>query len=237
MGRFLDKGGLVRAIEPTPINRLLAIAGLGGILAGVLLVGVLHVVPPSDAVSPVSRTISEYALLDNGWVFVTAVGILAAGSAAVLVASVLVGLVRVDSVACVTLAAWCLGLAGVILFPKHNWSVGPSASGDVHRVASLIAFLSLPVAAILVGRAWRDHPRWHAHATTILCLGVVSLLSFSPIAYAILTEPLTGVRWWRAIPLGAVERILALSEVITVLALGWWSAQAGRTASVAQPRP
>ena len=135
----------MQAIEPTPVNRLLAIAGLGGILAGALLVGVLHVVPPSDAVSPVSRTISEYALLDNGWVFVTAVGVLAAGSAAVLVASVRVGLVRVGSWASVTLAAWCLGLAGVILFPKHNWSVGPSASGDVHRVASLIAFLSLPV--------------------------------------------------------------------------------------------
>ena len=33
---------------------------------------------------------------------------------------------------------------------------------------------------------------------------------------AIVTEPLTGVRWWRAIPLGAVERLLALSEVITI---------------------
>jgi hypothetical protein len=51
-------------------------------------------------------------------------------------------------------------------------------------------------------------------------------LCFSPIVIAILTEPWTGVRWWRAIPLGAVERALALAEVATVLALGWWAARA-----------
>jgi len=38
----------------------------------------------------------------------------------------------------------------------------------------------------------------------------------------------TGVRWWRAIPLGAVERTLALVEVVTVLALGWWASRAAR---------
>jgi hypothetical protein len=48
------------------------------------LLGVLHVVEPSSRVSPVRRTISEYALLDNGWVFDVAVLMLAAGSLAVL---------------------------------------------------------------------------------------------------------------------------------------------------------
>ena len=112
----------------------------------------------------------------------------------------------------------------MILFPKHNWSVGPSANGDIHRVASLVAFLSLPVAALLLGRAWLRHPRWRVPARTALCFGMLSLLFFSPIAIAILVEPFTGVRWWRAIPLGAVERLLALSEVATVFVLGWWSA-------------
>jgi hypothetical protein len=49
-------------------------------------VGLLRLVPPSAQVSPFYRTISEYALLDNGWVFNAAVLTLAAGSAAILAA-------------------------------------------------------------------------------------------------------------------------------------------------------
>ena len=51
---------------------------------------------------------------------------------------------------------------------------------------------------------------------------------FGVIVGAVLLEPVTGVRWWRAIPLGAVERTLALVEVVTVLALGWWASRAAR---------
>ena len=100
-------------------------------------------------------------------------------------------------------------------------------SGDVHRVASLLGALSLPLAALLVARAWRGHPRWRAHAAWVGGLGLLCLLCFSPIVYAVLAEPVTGVRWWRAIPLGAVERAMGASWVVTVVALGWWAIRAG----------
>ncbi len=80
--------------------------------------------------------------------------LLAAGSAAIGVALVRAGVFRARSGAAVALALWVAGLVGVVLFEKHNWSAGPSISGDVHRAASLLAFLSLPVAAVLAGRPW-----------------------------------------------------------------------------------
>jgi hypothetical protein len=55
----------------------------------------------------------------------------------------------------------------------------------------------------------------------------VSLLCFAPILWAVLAEPWTGVRWWRAIPLGGVERLLGLAEVVTVLLLAWWVFRGG----------
>jgi hypothetical protein len=61
---------------------------------------------------------------------------------------------------------------------------------------------------------------------------LVSFLCFTPILWAVLAEPWTGVRWWRAIPLGAVERLLGLAEMATLLLLAWWASRAARV-----PRP
>lgn len=194
--------------------------------AGVL-VGALHVIPPSASLSPIRRTMSEYALLETGWVFDTAVLALAGGGGAVLVALVGVRLTAAVSAVSAALLLGVAGLVGIVMFPKHNWSVGPSVHGDIHRVASVVAFLSLPAAAVLLARAWLRHPSWRGHAYCTLSLGVFALLCFSPIAVAL--EPYTGVRWWRAIPLGAVERLLALAVVATVFALAWWAARASRT--------
>jgi hypothetical protein len=199
---------------------------MGAVAAAVALIGALHVLPPSSALSPYRRTISEYALTDAGAVFNVAVLALAAGSVATILALVRAGLAPARSAGVLALALWSVALTAVVYFPKHHWSLGPSITGTIHRVASLVAFLSLPVAALLIGRAWRGHERWRGHAGWLSGLGVASLLCFTPIAVAIALQPITGVRWWRAIPLGAVERALAISEVGIVLALAWWAARA-----------
>ena len=191
-------------------------------------VGVLHLIPPFADLDPVRRTISEYALLDNGWVFNLAVLLLAAGSAATLVGLTRAQLMRPVSLASIGLALWSLGLAGVVIFPKHNWAVGPSVSGDLHRAASLAAFVSLPVAALALAWAWRRDSTWRGHARWAGWLGVASLAAFSPLLYAIVSAPVTGIRWWRAVPLGGVERALALTETLTVLALALWALRARR---------
>jgi hypothetical protein len=208
------------------MTRRLAYLGVAGVAASLALFAWLHLAPPSSMLDWSSRTISQYALLDNGWVFDAATLLLAAGSAAILAALVRVRVVRRASGAAAALALWVLGLVGVVWFEKHNWAVGPSTSGDIHRVASLVAFLSLPAAAVLAAAGWLRGPRWRAPARAVALAGVVSFLCFTPILWALLSEPWTGVRWWRAIPLGAVERLLGLAEVATVLLLAWWAIHA-----------
>jgi hypothetical protein len=208
---------------------------MGATSSAVVLVGLLHVIPPSSDVNPARRTISEYALLETGWVFDTAVLALSAGSIATFAALVFARVITVAAGSSICLLLWSVSLAAVVYFPKHNWSVGPSLDGHLHRVAGLVAFLSLPVAALLAARVGLSHPHWHAHASWSRLLGLWSLLCFSPIAVAILLQPVTGIRWWRAIPLGAVERLLAISEVAIVLALGWWAARASRLRDDAGP--
>lgn len=211
------------------MTRPLAWFGLAGAVCGPLAVGLLHVMPPTDRINPVRRTISEYALHETGWLFNLGVLGLAAGSFAVLVALVRAGVARLNSLGGWALLLWCAGLAAVVYFPKHNWSVGPSMDGHLHRAASLVAFVSLPVGALLIAWMWRRHETWRRHALWTAAFAVLALAFFGVIAGAIVLEPVTGVRWFRAIPLGAVERALATAEVLVVLTLGWW-------ASVSDPR-
>jgi len=214
----------------------LAVAGALGAVTAAVLVGLLHVIPPSAHLSPVRRTISEYALLDTGWVFDLAVAALSVGAGATLVALVRARLVPATSGGAVVLVLYGVSLPLVAVFPKHDWSVGPSVHGDIHRAVSLVVFLSLPFGAMLVARAWLAGGRWRRHAWGSLGLGVLSLLCLSPIIVAIVLEPYTGVRWWRAIPLGAVERLVALSQVGTVLMLAWWAARGAAAARAPVPR-
>jgi hypothetical protein len=193
--------------------KALAALGAACVLASLGLYASLHVLPPSAELDWTRRTISQYALMPNGWAFDVATLLLAAGSAAILVALHRTG--RLTRGALAVLALWVVGLVGVVWFEKHNRLAGPSMSGDVHRVFSVVAFLSLPIGALLA--AGRGKDRWVAAG------GVVSLLCFTPILWAVLAEPWTGVRWWRAIPLGTVERLLGLAEVVTVLLLAWWA--------------
>jgi hypothetical protein len=218
-------------------TRALAVAGMGSTAVAAVLIGLLHLLPPSADLNPVRRTISEYALLETGWVFDLAVLTLVAGSTATLAALLGARLMPAASTSALALLLWSVGLTAVIFFPKHNWSLGPSMHGQVHRLASVVAFVSLPVAALLLARGWHAHPQWRMPARWSLALGLLSLLAFAPIPVAVALEPFTGVRWWRAIPLGAVERLLAVAEVATILVLGWWAARAADTRGAGSARP
>ncbi|XVU29524.1 DUF998 domain-containing protein [Actinoplanes sp. CA-054009] len=188
----------------------LALAGVAACLA---LFAWLHLTSDLDWQT---RTISQYALLTNGWAFDVATLLLATASIAVLAALIRTRLIRPISAPTIGLALWTAGLIGVVVFEKHNWAAGgPSVSGDIHRAASLLAFLSLPAAAIAIGRRNR----------LIAAFGVLSLLCFTPILWALISEPWTGVRWWRAIPLGTVERLLCGAEVVTLALMAWWPAR------------
>ncbi|MEV6304420.1 DUF998 domain-containing protein [Actinoplanes sp. NPDC051861] len=217
------------------IPRHLAGLGVACVTACLALFAWLHVAPPSSLLDWERRTLSQYALLDNGWAFDLATLLLAAGSAAVLAGLVRAGVVRARSGAAVALGLWVAGLVGVVVFEKHNWAAGPSVGGDVHRVASLLAFLSLPVAALAAGVPGLRRPGSRGAAAAVVIGGVVSLLCFTPILWALISEPWTGVRWWRAIPLGGVERLLGLAEVVTVLLMARWAVLNARKGPASSP--
>lgn len=211
---------------PAARTAALALAGIVGAALSAVLVGMLHVIVGPDEVDPVRRTISEYALGDHKALFDTGVLALAAGSAVVLAALVGARLVRALSVPSVLLALWSAALVVVVVFEKIDWSVGPTAGGYVHRYASLVAFLVLPVAGLLV--AVRHRGTWPGPARWTGALSVLSLAWLAPILLGFVLRPLTGVPWWRFVPLGLVERGLAVTEVAVVFALGWWALRAGR---------
>jgi hypothetical protein len=218
-----------RSLEPAQTGstdvaaRLLAAAGLAGAAIVTVLIGVLHFLPDTSGISPVSRTISEYALTDVGWMFNLGVLSLAAGSTAILAAIVRAALARPGAVGIWFGACWSAALTVIVLFPKHNWAVGPSVNGQIHRTASIVAFLALPVAVLLLTRRRavprRDHP---AAARVARWLAVASVVWFVPILGALALSPVLRTPWWQAIPLGLVERGLVTCEVCAVIALGVW---------------
>lgn len=149
--------------------------------APLVLYALLHLLPPSVELDWSRRTISQYALLSNGWVFDAATLMLAAGLLAVLVALRRAGLERRG--AAVALLLWVAGLVNVVWFEKHNWSAGPSLSGDIHRVASLVAFLSLPTGALLAAAPWLSRADTRLPARLVAVGGALSLLCFAPILW------------------------------------------------------
>ncbi|SFQ49084.1 Protein of unknown function [Amycolatopsis arida] len=210
-------GGRAAALLPR-----LALAGLA---TGVALMVLLQLLPPTSAISPTRRTISEYGLTSNKWLFDLAVLLVAAGSAVAFAALVRRRLVRPISAATVFGTLWSLGLLAVVAFPKTDWAVGPSVAGSIHRWASVVAFVCLPVAVIAAARAAFAHSP--GRRRVVQALGVLSLLWFGLILAAVARWLAGGEPWWRALPLGLVERLMALTEVLAVAALALGLARHG----------
>jgi hypothetical protein len=192
--------------------------GLGAVVVSVAAIGLLHVLPPTDRLDPLSRTISEYALLPDGWVFDAAVLLLSAGSAVVLVALLLRRLVAWRSFGALMIAVWCLGLIGLILFPKHGFGADNTFGGRVHWTWTLIAFFSLPIGTTLMcwsarlpGARW---PRWALRLSTISGGWFLVLTTQTVLSAA------TPIQAWRAV--GLVERALSLTEMAVVVVLAVW---------------
>ncbi|WP_396927205.1 DUF998 domain-containing protein [Mycolicibacterium sp.] len=178
-----------------------------------------------------SATISEYVYTTGSAAFVAAVLILAVASAALLYGLIRAGRVRLWSAPSVLMMLWVVALLAIVAFPKHNWVTGPSLSGTVHRYATLVAFVALPVAVLLIARG-RDGAVRAARWLTVVGIGWLSVL-FGAIAIGLVT----GQRWWTLIPLGVVERGIAGFEVAALVALGVWLAAPTRRAPDSGPSP
>lgn len=206
-----------QAAEPTRTGAPgLAWLSLVAMTLGVVLMASLHVVPPTHRIDPVRRTLSEYALGPNKWIFDLAVLLVAAGSALMLLDLVRRKVIRALSGAVLLGGVWTVSLLVIVAFTKTNWAVGPSMGGVIHRYASLAAYLALPFAVIMVANAAFPHApgwRWASRA-----MGVVTLLWFGLILAGVVNMyALDGGPWWRFVPLGLVERAVAASGAAAII--------------------
>ncbi|WP_409492587.1 DUF998 domain-containing protein [Amycolatopsis sp. cmx-11-12] len=197
-----------------PLALLAAVVSVAG---GALLILLLQVLPATSDISPVRRTISEYALSENKWIFDVAVLLVAFGSAIGFGALIRRKHLPALSAASVFCALWTLSLVVIVAFPKNNWAIGPSTGGTVHRIASVVAFVCLPLAVYFAAKA--VFPSSPARRVVTRVLAVAALAWFGVILGAIVVSMNGGRPWWQAIPLGLVERAMALTGLIALASL------------------
>jgi hypothetical protein len=201
-------------------GRAVPALSFGALLLGTVLMLALHVLPPTDQVDPVRRTISQYALGPNKWIFDVAVLLIAAGSALAFAELVRRRVVRPLSVPVVLGALWTASLLVVVSFTKTDWTVGPSLGGVIHRYASVVGFVALPLAVLLVARA--VFPAAPGRRLVAQGFAVLSLSGLGVLLVGVLRMAAGGGPWWLFVPLGLVERGMALAAVasLAVVALG-----------------
>lgn len=208
--------------------------GVAALAVGAALIALLGVLPSNVPVSVLRQTISQYGLTDNSWLFNAAVLLVAAGSAAIIVG--LRAQRRLPTASTVLGSLWVVGLLVIVAFPKNNWAVNAAGTvgGFLHRYASVVAFVCLPIAVLLAAaKAFPDAP---GRRTLARLLGYASLAWFVAILAAIPVGAAVGGNWWELIPLGLMERGMAFTEVIALTALAVPVARSvARTPELATP--
>lgn len=214
-----------RKIRPASFGAL-------AILLGAVVVLVLDLHTASTTPEHLRRTISEYGLGAQQWVFAVGVLFLALGSAATLVAAVRQGLAKATSTAAVAMALWTVGLVAVVAVPKQDWSNDATLGigGAIHRLGAAVAFVSIPIAVLAFALPWLRDARWRTWAQVTSALAGLSVLTLLPIAYALLVGSVTTTPWYRVVTLGYVERALVVAEVIALISLALWVRTASRQA-------
>ncbi|MEV6372788.1 DUF998 domain-containing protein [Micromonospora musae] len=200
-----------------PGTRNSGLLALGGIALAALLAVIGHVEVNED-LSPWSLTVSDYAVSDRGGVIDVAMVVLALATAALLPALRRAGATRRVGV---LLLAWIGGLLLAAVVPTNEPGLPMDAAAYVHRYASVVAFLALPVGGwLLAGRLPHPAGRW------VRGLALTSLV-------------LAATMVWSAYPgdrmlIGLVERVLILTEVtlIAFLAAAVARSAAGRTTAL-----
>ncbi|WP_406074943.1 DUF998 domain-containing protein [Micromonospora sp. NBC_01638] len=185
-----------------PGTRNTGLLALGGIALAALLTVIGHF-EVNDDLDPWALTISDFAVSDRGGVIDIAMVVLALASVALLHGLRRIGSPRPRSSRAVDLllGAWVAGLLLAAVVPTNEPGTAMTTAAYLHRYASVVAFLALPVGGWLLAR----RPDLAPAARTLRTLVLLSLA-------------LAGAMVWSAYPgdrllLGLAERLLILTEV------------------------
>ncbi len=194
------------------------LVALGAIGWGLFTAVVLHIISSRD---PVYDTLSSYTVTDRGdGMLAASVLSLAIGSLAVLGALHAAG-VPLSRTTRLLLALWSLGMAAAAVFPASYPEAPDPVSGEIHLYACLVAFLSLPGAAISLLESLRGRAERAAVVTALrLSAAAFGLFALS-FVFVRLSEAEVGS--FRAIsdafPIGVMQRLLLLADVVLLLTL------------------
>ncbi|MEU1682943.1 DUF998 domain-containing protein [Micromonospora zamorensis] len=185
-----------------PVTRSTGLLALGGIALAALLTVIGHF-EVNDDLNPWALTISDFAVSDRGGVIDVAMVVLALATVALLY-----GLRRADPprsrsarTAELLLGAWVGGLLLAAVVPTNEPGTAMTTAAYLHRYASVVAFLALPVSGWLLAR----RPALTPAARTLRTLVLLSLA----LAAAMIWSAYPGDRML----IGLAERLLILTEV------------------------
>ncbi|MET8230026.1 DUF998 domain-containing protein [Micromonospora sp. NPDC005298] len=196
-----------------PVIRNTGLLALGGIAVAALLTVIGHL-EVNDDLNPWALTISDFAVSDRGGVIDVAMVVLALATV-----TLMYGLRRTgpppDRAVELLLGAWVAGLAVAAVVPTNEPGTAMTTAAYLHRYASVVAFLSLPVGGWLLARRDQLTPaaRW------LRGLAVASLV----LAAAMVWSAYPGER----VLIGLAERLLILTEVGVLTAVALVLARSG----------
>ncbi|MEO3869854.1 DUF998 domain-containing protein [Nonomuraea sp. B12E4] len=178
-----------------------------------LIVTVISQIGLGSRVDLVNVTVSEFAMSEGGGVVAAAMAVLGVGSL-VLVVGLRAAGAPVRGLPERLLVVWSGALVVAALVPATPLGADPDLAAQIHRYASMAAFVSLPAAgALLVPRLTSD-ARWKPVARVVEWVALAGGFGLLAITYV----ALPGDR----VMIGLVERLLLGAEVALLVVLGGW---------------
>lgn len=162
---------------PTSLLAYICLSGNACFAAAVLA---LHLLQPE--LSPLNYAVSYYVNGAQGWLFTTGLLVWGIGSTALLLglARTIRAQIRIGTgnAGLLALAVWSAGVLATGLFsadPPGQWPL--SAIGLIHENAARVAFIALPIAALLLSHGLRRAPGRRRTADVLYLFAILILFS------------------------------------------------------------
>ncbi|TDD12835.1 DUF998 domain-containing protein [Nonomuraea deserti] len=198
----------------TAAKRLYPLIACASILFSVVavVVGQLGADPDLD---PLNVTVSEFAVSERGGVTEAAMAVLGVGSLVLLAGLRSVG-APVRGMPGRLLMVWSGALIVGAIIPTTPIGQNLDLAAQVHRYASVAAFVSLPAAGALLVPRLTAHAAWKPVARAVEWVALAGGFGLLAITYV----ALPGER----VMIGLVERLLLAAEVSLLAVLAGWLA-------------
>jgi hypothetical protein len=210
------------------LARVLALVSGAAIVVSVIATVIGHV-GLGPTYDPLALTLSDYALSDRGAAIELAMVALGAGSL-LLTGGLLAAGLPARGTPAVLLAVWGIGLLVAAVVPTDRvGATALSTAGHIHRYASVLAFVSLPAAGLVLVPRLRAVGHWRGAARGIRPLAAASGVGLVMMLYV----AFPGDR----VMLGLVERGLLVVEVALLALLAVRLRQLAAAPVAAPPCP